>query len=314
MLSEGNGSSVGNQAVTVAFAASSSTGDTSSSLIYNASCTNIANAVDQKIVSGSASPIVVSPLTNGATYRCSVTAKNSHSAASSPSAELQLSPYTLPDAPGLTVSVIGPPALVTDATASDYSSAANAKLKLTVAAPASNGGRAISRYDLGCAAAGQASVTPVTLTAAGPATLAGLANNVSYSCWATAHNVGGDSAAAGGVALTAKAQPSVATSVSAYVCSRNRIVLKFSAPTYNGGAAVTGYVAKLQVNNASGALVKTYGTTTPGQTTFTGLAYDTEYSVAVYASNAVGDGPTTTLMRKTSGESGFGSGWESCPE
>ncbi|WP_457333065.1 fibronectin type III domain-containing protein [Rhizobacter sp. P5_C2] len=314
VLSEGNGSSVGNQAVTVAFAASSSTGDTSSSLIYNASCTNIANAVDQKIVSGSASPIVVSPLTNGATYRCSVTAKNSHSAASSPSAELQLSPYTLPDAPGLTVSVIGPPALVTDATASDYSSAANAKLKLTVTAPASNGGRAISRYDLGCAAAGQASVTPVTLTAAGPATLAGLANNVSYSCWATAHNVGGDSAAAGGVALTAKTQPSVVTSVSAYVCSRNRIVLKFSAPAYNGAAAVTGYVAKLLVNNASGALVKTYGTTTPGQTTFTGLAYDTEYSMAVYASNAVGDGPTTTLTRKTSGESGFGSGWESCPE
>ena len=148
----------GNAQVNVAFVAPVDNGG-SPITGYTASCGN-------RTQSGSASPLVVTGLTNGTPVTCTVFATNAFGdgAASAPSASV--TPATVPGAPTGVTAASG-----------------NGSATLTFAPPVSTGGAPVSGYTASC--------LPGTASANGtasPLTVTGLTNGTLYTCRVTASN------------------------------------------------------------------------------------------------------------------------------
>jgi|GEM_PF-6649102 len=84
-------------------------------------------------------------------------------------------------------------------------SAGNSSVVVVFAAPASNGGSAITAYTATCSAAG---VAWTGTGATSPITVSGLTNSTTYGCAVTATNAKGTGAASASVAVTPIAPPS----------------------------------------------------------------------------------------------------------
>ena len=159
--------SAGNGQINVSFTGSTSAGTLpggGAAMIigYTATCGAHSNT-------GSASPILVTGLTNGLVYTCTVKATNTvplHSADSTPSAPL--TPFTIPAAPTIGVATAG-----------------NASASVAFTANG-NGGAAIDQFRVTCnpgAVSATGSASPITVT--------GLSNGTTYTCTAAAHNAAG---------------------------------------------------------------------------------------------------------------------------
>ena len=150
--------------------------------------------------SGAASPLTVTGLTNGTAYTCSVTATNAIGT-SAASANVNVTPTTvLPAAQGVPVIGIGIPG--------------NGQAAISFTPPASNGGSPITSYTATC--------NPGAFSASGsasPLTVTGLTNGTAYTCWVTATNAIGTSAASANVNVTPTAEGVVATSGGGGGCS-----------------------------------------------------------------------------------------------
>ncbi len=118
---------------------------------------------------GISSPLVVSGLTNGTTYTCKVTATNANGAGAASAASTPVTPATVPGAPSIS-SVTGGDQQVT----------------VNFAPPASNGGRAITGYQVIASPGGSTvsgTVSPIIVT--------GLTNGQSYTFTVRAINAMG---------------------------------------------------------------------------------------------------------------------------
>ena len=138
----------------------------SASLSYTASCTVAGVA---KTGNGAASPIIVTGLSNGTGYACTVTAANS-AGTSAPSATVSVTPVAKLAVPGRpTVTSV---------------SAGNAQVSVAFTPP-STGGAGISSYNVICngSLSASGSGSPIIVT--------GLSNGSSYSCTVTATNSAG---------------------------------------------------------------------------------------------------------------------------
>ncbi len=127
---------------------------------------------------GTSSPFTVTGLSNGANYACSVIASNAIGN-SAPSASVNVTPATTPDAPLLQ-------------SAAPLDGAA----RVGFAAPGNDGGSGILDYTAHCdpgAHAVTASVSPIDVT--------GLSNNTAYRCRVVARNGVGDSPASAGLSV-----------------------------------------------------------------------------------------------------------------
>jgi len=139
--------------------------------------------------SGAASPIIVTGLTNGIAYDCSVTATNAVGT-SAPSQTVSVTPAaaaTVPGAPTIGAATPG-----------------NGQASIAFTAPGSNGGSPITSYTVTC--------NPNGITASGaasPITVTGLTNGTTHTCSVTATNAVGPSAPSQTVSVTPMA-PSVA--------------------------------------------------------------------------------------------------------
>ena len=80
---------------------------------------------------------------------------------------------------------------------------------------------------------------------------------------------------------------STTLSVSSTTSSTSSVVIPFGAP-FDGGSGITGYTA--QVYSGSSLIGTATGSSSP--LTVTGLPNNTVYSVSVYATNSIGNGPT----------------------
>ena len=147
-------------------------------LNYTASCTA---AGVTKTGTGAASPIVVTGLSNGTAYACTVTAANS-AGTSAPSAAVSVTPVAKLAVPGKpTVSSV---------------SAGNAQVSVAFTAP-STGGTGISSYTVTCTGSLSASGS------SSPIIVTGLSNGSSYSCTVTAtNNAGSGEASAASASFT----------------------------------------------------------------------------------------------------------------
>jgi subtilisin family serine protease len=222
----------------------------------------------------SARSATVGNLVNGTAYRVYVTAYNS-TWFGNPA----IGPSVTPRAPA----VPGAPAIGTP-------TAGNAAVLVRWSAAAPNGS-AVTSYTV---KAYRGSTLVKTVTATGSATsilVSGLANGAGHTFTVTARNgVGYGPTSAPSAAVVPKTRPS-APRIGTASAGNSSMVVRWAAPTSNGGAAITAYQVRVYRGST---LVKTV--TVSGSTyavTVGSLARRAGHRALVVAYNVVGAGPTS---------------------
>lgn len=215
-------------------------------------------------VTGSASPITISGLTNGVTYTFTVTVRYSNGITKTSDASGPVTPTavtTEPSAPTIGTAVAG-----------------NAKAAVSFGAPSSNGGSAITSYTVTSSPGG------ITATdTASPITVTGLANGTAYTFTVRARNavgLGAPSAASNSVTPSAQTAPGSPT-IGTATAGNAQASVSFTAPASNGGSAITSYTA----TSSPGSFT---ATAAASPLVVTGLTNGTAYTFTVTATNAIG--------------------------
>jgi hypothetical protein len=267
----------GAEQASVAFTAPTSTGSSAITL-YTASC--VIGTSTAITATNTISPIVVTGLTNGSEYSCTVTASNSTltSVTSSVAKVTPVAAATVPGAPTL-VSV----------------TAAAGKATVTFTAPTSTGGSAITGYDASCVNGTTTKTISTTTTTATSILVTPLTNGLVYTCSAQAKNgIGSSLASASAVVVpgantTTKPGVPTVTSVTAGV---GQITVAFTkAATSTTAGAATGFIATCTATG-SAAVVAT-GASTATSIDVTGLTAGASYTCTVGAYNNGGMNTTT---------------------
>ena len=219
---------------------------------------------------GTASPIVVTGLANGAPVSCTVRATNEVGEGAASAASNTVTPATVPDAPTSVVATRG-----------------NAQVSVAFANPANDGGSVVTGYSATCG-------TQTQNGTASPIVVTGLANGTPVTCTVTASNdVGAGAVSAPSNSVTPATVPGAPQLASAVgTANGSGAVLTFSAPANNGGSAITGYVASCTpgTHTANGTL---------SPLTVTGLTAGTAYACTVTAHNEIGTGAASNSVAVT---------------
>jgi uncharacterized repeat protein (TIGR02543 family) len=215
----------------------------------------------------------ISPLTNGTAYTFSATATNSTGTSSATSASSSVTPAGNPEAPTGVNAVPG-----------------NGSATVSFTAPTVTGGPAIVSYTV------TASPNGATCTVNAPATscvVPGLTNGTAYTFAVTANNgLFTSSASTASSSVVPATVPGAPTSVGAASTTSGSATITFTAPTSNGGSAITGYTV---TSSPAGATCTGSGTTY----TCTGLTNGTAYTYSVVAVNAIGNSTSATSSSLT---------------
>ena len=153
---------------------------------------------------------------------------------------------------------------------------------VSFAAPASDGGSPITSYTV--------TSSPEAITASGtesPITVTGLTNGSSYTFTVTASNAMGEGKASEASNAVIPAEPATvpdAPTATVATLGENwdEVSVAFTAPSSDGGAAITGYT----VTSTPGGIT---ATATESPLLVTGLSLNTAYTFTVHATNEVGD-------------------------
>ena len=233
---------------------------------YTATCTS-SNGGTPGSLSGSASPLVVTGLTNGKTYTCTVLATNGegNSAPSLPSTATV--PATVPGAPAQPTVVHGA-----------------AKITVTFAAPVSNGGSVVTGYTASCSSSDGGAAGSNTGTVS-PIAVLSLTNGRTYTCTVHASNALGAGAESTASASAVPAAVPDAPAQPAVTRGNTQISVAFVAPASNG-SPITGYTAAC-TSSDGGAFGSHAGGTSP--IVVAGLTNGSTYTCTVLATNAEGD-------------------------
>ena len=202
----------------------------------------------------------------------------------------------------------------------------NTQVSLSWSAPASNGGSAVTGYQVQVstsAAGSYSNATGCTANATSTGTTCtatGLTNGTAYYFKIAAINAAGtgtaSSASSGVTPYTVPGTPAAPTGTSANAS----VALSWSAPASNGGSAVTGYQVQVSTS-AAGSYASAAGCTSAATSasttcTATGLTNGTAYYFKIAAINAAGTGTqsaasssvTPAVPSYTVGSSGPGGG------
>ncbi|MBI1349895.1 MAG: S8 family serine peptidase [Actinomycetales bacterium] len=165
--------------------------------------------------------------------------------------------------------------------------AATAAADVSWSAPASDGGAAITGYTASAYATSSGGAAVATCTTSTlSCTIAGLAGGTAYYVEVVATNSQGDGPASSPrspVTPSAASAPSAPLSVAA-ASGNTTAEISWSAPTSDGGTAITGYTALAYAAASGGSPVRTC-TTSSLTCTITGLTNGTTYYIDVKASN-----------------------------
>ena len=180
---------------------------------------------------GTSSPIIVTGLTNGSTYTCSVTTTYSTTTAASTTASV--TPVAT------TVTVPGAPTIGT-------ATAGNAQASISFTA--STTGSAATSYTATCTTGtGTTAVSKTGTGTSSPITVSSLTNGTTYTCSVKASNAAGTSAASGTVSVTPVASTTlVAPSIKGVLPGDSRISVMFNfvgGKILGSGKGADAYVA-----------------------------------------------------------------------
>jgi len=218
---------------------------------------------------GAVSQTTVGGLTNGTTYTFRVAAKNVAGTGALSTESNAVTPRGVPNAPTSATATAGP-----------------AQATVSWSAPASDGGSAITGYDVTPYLAGVAQGT-TSVGAVTQATVGGLTNGTTYTFRVAAKNENGTGAQSlDSNAVTPRTVPDAPTNVAA-AAGNGQATVSWTAPAFNGGSAVTGYNVTGYVAGVAQATT-TVGAVT--QTTMSGLTNATTYTFRVAAKNEAGTG------------------------
>ena len=224
----------------------------------------------------------VTGLTNGTEYDFRVKATNvaGNSAAS---ATATTTPRTVPDAP-------------TSLTATPD----DTEVSLSWTAPADNGGAAITDYivEYKAASASQWSTFADGTRTSTTATVTGLTNGTEYDFRVKATNVAGNSAASATATTTPRTVPDAPTGLTA-TAGNTWVDLSWTAPTDNGGAAITDYKIQYRAGATGAWTTFNDGTGTTTSTTVTSLTNKTAYQFQILAVNIAGDSAPSNTVTST---------------
>jgi hypothetical protein len=181
--------------------------------------------------------------------------------------------------------------------------AANASATAKWTPPSSDGGSTITQYEVRAYDAASGGSLVRNCTAAPPTTectLTGLTNGTTYYVAVRARNGIGWGAMTAREAVAPRATaPGVPRSV-AFTPGDRQATGTWTAPSTDGGSAITQYEARLYDLESGGTLLKTCTSVAPSRTcTATGLTNGTTYWVAVRARNAVGWGAMSARVSVT---------------
>ena len=184
------------------------------------------------------------------------------------------------------------PAAVPGAPAGLSASPGNARVTLSWAAPASDGGSPVSSYNVYVATSadfkGAAEVAGVTGTGV---VLVGLVNGTPYYFRVTAVNGVGEGPASSEVPATPVTVPGAPAGLSASP-GNARVTLSWAAPASDGGSAVTGYIIYQGTSPGGETGTQVNGSpVTATSYTVAGLTNGTTYYFKAIAVNAVGLSP-----------------------
>ena len=293
-------STKGNGEISVAFIAPSFDGGLPITTYQYALSTDSYATFTTRTTGTTASPLVITGLTNGTSYGVKIRAVNSLGGGVASDAATAVTPSTVPGAP---TNVQGTPNGVTSST-------------VTWTAPANDGGAAISGYKVEYAASPYSSYAVFnanTGTTSTSISVTGLTNGTSYKFRISATNLNGFGATAeSGVVVTniVPAAPTIGAMTRSGTTSTVDS-LAWTAPAANGGSAITGYVYQTTTDNGStfaGALAT--GSTAVAKTFDPGYTA-TVTKVRVAAVNSLGTGPYSSIS--TVGFGGWASGSTAVP-
>ena len=212
--------------------------------------------------------ILISGLTAGTDYTFSVKAENSAGISTASEMSNQITTLSSPNAPTIGV-----------ATASGPTTAS-----VTFTAPSNNGGAPIIRYVATSWPAGGTG----TFTGAGSGTISiiGLTAGTSYTFSIKAENgVGNSNASSESNQITTFSIPNAPTIGTATVTGATTATVTFTAPSNNGGAPITRYVATSSPAGGTG----TFTGAGSGSISISDLTAGTNYTFSVKAENSVGN-------------------------
>jgi hypothetical protein len=221
--------------------------------------------------SGTTSPITVTGLNVDLNYTFTIVANNKAGASLPSSASNSIRPALVPSQPTSVTAAYG------------YSTSTNVSFN----AP-DNGGYPITQYTV--------TSSPGNITATGassPITVTGLTNNTAYTFTVKATNILGTGSASSASNSIKPGTPSAPSLSSVVYSSGTTATINFSAPSLNGGSAITGYI----VTRSDGATVS--GTTSP-LVMSNNFVDGTLYTFTVAAINAVGTGASSNTSSQGS--------------
>lgn len=130
--------------------------------------------------------------------------------------------------------------------------------------------------------------------------LTGLTANTSYEIQGQASNSEGTSSWTASKTAATASVPTAPRSLKVTTSDKTSLALTWTAPSSNGGSAITGY----RVRWEDGIWKEVWATGT--SYTITGLAPNTSYNIEVVAVNAIGSSSAATIAGKTSADSTSG--------
>ncbi|MCY2972860.1 MAG: fibronectin type III domain-containing protein, partial [Planctomycetota bacterium] len=177
------------------------------------------------------------------------------------------------------------------------------QVALTWTAPSSNGGAAITDYQVEYAVAGQTpsfTIFSHTASTAASITVTGFTNGTAYVFRVSAINsVGTGSSSSNSSSVTPAAAATVpgAPTIVTATAGNGQVALTWTAPSSDGGASITDYKVEVaQYNPAGPSNFSTFShsASTSTSITVTGLTNGTAYIFRVSAINSVGTGSSSS--------------------
>ncbi|MGI0088651.1 MAG: fibronectin type III domain-containing protein, partial [Nitrosotalea sp.] len=170
--------------------------------------------------------------------------------------------------------------------------AGNTQVSLSWTAPANNGGSAITGYNVyrGTTSGGESSTPVATGITSTTYTDTGLTNGQAYYYTVSAANSVGTSSPSNEASATPVAPataPGAPTGLAATAASSSQINLSWTAPSNNGGSAITNYKIYRSTSSGTETLLATTGNV--NSYTDTGLTNGVTYYYKVTAVNSVGE-------------------------